>query len=114
MSIPYKFERSILSHDEHELILRSHHPEIYDAGLDELKALRQRLRDMRDRERTLAMGTHYSAGCLRSSARDIGPDHCGGALVSLGPCLIIFGGACDLAMARSSIRRLTVGGSERE
>ena len=28
MSIPCKFERSILSHDEHELILRSHHPEI--------------------------------------------------------------------------------------
>ena len=37
MSIPCKFERSILSHDEHELILRSHHPEIYDAGLDDLR-----------------------------------------------------------------------------
>jgi len=45
MSIPCKFERSILSYDEHEVILRSHHPEIYDAGLDDLKALRQRLRD---------------------------------------------------------------------
>lgn len=54
MSIPCKFERSILSHDEHGVILRSHHPEIYEAGLDDLKALRQRLRDMRDRERTLA------------------------------------------------------------
>jgi len=54
MSIPCKFERSVLSHDEHEVILRSHHPEIYDAGLDELKALRQRLRDMRDKESTLA------------------------------------------------------------
>ena len=54
MSIPCKFERSILSHDEHELIVRSHHPEIYDAGPDDLKALRQRLRDMRDKERTLA------------------------------------------------------------
>ena len=54
MSIPCKFERSILSYDEHEIILRSHHPEIYDAGLDDLKALRQRLRDMRDKERTLA------------------------------------------------------------
>jgi hypothetical protein len=54
MSIPCKFERSILSYDEHEVILRSHHPEIYDAGLDDLKALRQRLRDMRDKERTLA------------------------------------------------------------
>ena len=39
MSIPCKFERSILSYDEHEIILRSHHPEMYDAGLDDLKAL---------------------------------------------------------------------------
>ena len=54
MSIPCKFERSILSYDEHEIILRSHHPEIYDAELDDLEALRQRLRDMRDKERTLA------------------------------------------------------------
>jgi len=54
MSIPCKFERSILSHDEYEIILRSHHPGIYDAQLDELRALRQRLRDMRSRERTLA------------------------------------------------------------
>jgi hypothetical protein len=54
MSTPCKFERSILSYDEHQIILRSHHPEIYDAGLDDLKALRQRLRDMRNKERTLA------------------------------------------------------------
>jgi hypothetical protein len=54
MSIPCKFERSILSYGEHEMILQSHHPGIYDVGLDELKALRQRLRDMRDRERTQA------------------------------------------------------------
>ena len=91
MSIPCKFERSILSHDEYELILRSHHPEIYDAGLDDLKALRQRLHDMRDRERTLARenrraargkgaprGRNFSLGAL---ARDdcqcslrLGPD----------------------------------------
>ena len=54
MSIPCKLERSILSYDEHEIILRSHHPEIYDAALDDLKALRQRLREMRNKERTLA------------------------------------------------------------
>jgi hypothetical protein len=54
MSIPCKFERSILSYDEHEIILRSNHPAIYDAGLDDLRALRQRLRDMRSKERTLA------------------------------------------------------------
>ena len=28
MSTPCKFERSILSYDEHGVILRSHHPEI--------------------------------------------------------------------------------------
>jgi hypothetical protein len=54
MSIPCKFERRVLSHDEHEVILRSHHPEIYEAELDDLKALRQRLRDMRDKASTLA------------------------------------------------------------
>jgi hypothetical protein len=54
MSIPCKFEHSVLSFDEHEIILRSHHPEIYDVELDDLKSLRQRLRDMRDKERTLA------------------------------------------------------------
>ena len=54
MSIPCKFERSILSYDEHEIVLRSQHPEIYDASLDDLSALRQRLREMRDKECTLA------------------------------------------------------------
>ena len=61
MSIPCKFERSILSHDEHGIILRSHHPEIYEAGLDDLKALRQRLRDMRDKESTLARAKRREA-----------------------------------------------------
>jgi hypothetical protein len=54
MSVPCKFERSILSYDEHEIILGSHHPQIYDSALDDLKVLRQRLRDMRGKERTLA------------------------------------------------------------
>jgi len=54
MSIPCKFERSILSYDEHGIILRTHHPEIYEAGLDDLKGLSRRLRDMRDKESTLA------------------------------------------------------------
>ncbi len=54
MSIPCKFERSILSYDEHRIVLRSHHPDIYEAGLEGLKALRRSLRDMRDKESTLA------------------------------------------------------------
>jgi|ERR1051326_8354206 hypothetical protein len=61
MSIPCKFERSILSYDEHGVILRSHHPEIYEAGLDDLKSLRQRLRDMRDKESTLAHAKRHEA-----------------------------------------------------
>ena len=61
MSVPCKFERSILSYDEHEIVLRSHHPEIYDASLDDLSALRQRLRDMRGKERTLARAKRREA-----------------------------------------------------
>src|SRR6516162_11362739 len=61
MSIPCKFERSILSHDEHEVVLRSHHPEIYEVALDDLKVLRQRLRDMRGKERTLALAKRREA-----------------------------------------------------
>ena len=61
MAIPCKFERSILSFDEHEVVLRSHHPDIYDSGLDDLKVLRQRLREMRDKERTLARGKRREA-----------------------------------------------------
>src|SRR5262245_16742445 len=54
MSVPCKFETSLLKHDEQKPVSASHHPVIYDATLDELKALRQRLRDLRDKERTLA------------------------------------------------------------
>jgi hypothetical protein len=53
MSIPCKFERSILSHEEHEWVLQTHHPLIYDRALGDLKELRQRLRDMRNKECTL-------------------------------------------------------------
>lgn len=54
MSVTCKFEKSLLKHDEQEPVMASHHPAIYDASLDDLKALRQRLRDLRDKERTLA------------------------------------------------------------
>src|SRR5262245_20060720 len=61
MSIPCKSEQSILNHDERDVILGSHHPDIYDVGLDDLKALRQRLRAMRDKERTLARAKRREA-----------------------------------------------------
>lgn len=54
MSVPCKFEKSLLSHEEQQTVFASHHPVLYDQTLDELKAIRQRLRDIRDKERTLA------------------------------------------------------------
>ena len=53
MSIPCKFERSLLSHEEYETIGLTHHPAIYDIEAAELEAMRPRLRKMRDKERTL-------------------------------------------------------------
>jgi hypothetical protein len=61
MSIPCKSEQSLLSHDEQQPVLASHHPAIYDASLDDLKGLRHRLRDLRDKERTLARGKQREA-----------------------------------------------------
>lgn len=54
MSVPSKFETSLLKHPELETVMTSHHPAIYDATLDDLKDLRQRLRDLSDKERTMA------------------------------------------------------------
>jgi hypothetical protein len=54
MSVPCKFERSLLSHEEYESIHLTHHPAIYNVEVAELEATRSRLRKMRDKERTLA------------------------------------------------------------
>jgi hypothetical protein len=53
MAIPSKSERSLLSHEEYDAIRGSHHPEIYALDLAGLRALQGRLRQMRDKERTL-------------------------------------------------------------
>jgi hypothetical protein len=53
MSVPCKFERSLLSHEEYETIRLTHHPAIYEVEAAELEAMRARLRKMRDKERTL-------------------------------------------------------------
>ena len=53
MSVPCKYERSLLSHEEYETIRLTHHPAIYDVEVAELEAMRPRLREMRDKERTL-------------------------------------------------------------
>jgi hypothetical protein len=53
MSVPCKFERSLVSHDEYETIRLTHHPAIYEIEAAELAAMRPRLRKMRNKERTL-------------------------------------------------------------
>jgi hypothetical protein len=53
MSVPCKFERSLLSHEEYETIRLTHHPAIYDVEVAELEAMRPRLRKMREKEQTL-------------------------------------------------------------
>jgi hypothetical protein len=53
MSVSCKFERSLLSHEEHEVLRVTHHPAIYEHDVEGLKALRVRLRQLRDKERTL-------------------------------------------------------------
>ncbi|HMM90362.1 hypothetical protein [Bradyrhizobium sp.] len=54
MSVPCKFEQSLLNHEENETVSRTHHPAIYDAGASDLADLRSRLRTMHDKERTLS------------------------------------------------------------
>jgi hypothetical protein len=54
MSMPCKFERSLLSHEEYETIHVTHHPAIHKIDRNGLHQVRDRLREMRDREGTLA------------------------------------------------------------
>jgi hypothetical protein len=54
MSVPCKSELSLLNHDEREVILSTHHPVVGEMERDGLESLRARLRDLRDRERTLS------------------------------------------------------------
>lgn len=54
MSVPCKFERSLLSHEEYETVRVTHHPAILEIDSDGLHQVKGLLRQMRDRERTLA------------------------------------------------------------
>jgi hypothetical protein len=53
MSVSCKFERSLLNREEDETIRVTHHPAIYEHDAEGLRTLRARLRQMRDKERTL-------------------------------------------------------------
>ncbi len=54
MSASYKFERSVLGHDEFETIRVTHHPGIYDLTNTDLRDIQIKLRKMRDKERSLS------------------------------------------------------------
>jgi hypothetical protein len=54
MSVPCKFERSLLNHEEYDTVRLTHHPAIYDVEATDLADLRSRLRRMHDKERTLS------------------------------------------------------------
>jgi hypothetical protein len=54
MAMSCKLERSLVNHGEQGVILNSHHPEIYALDLAGLKTLQGQLRQMRDKERSLA------------------------------------------------------------
>jgi hypothetical protein len=54
MSINNRRELSLLNHEEGELVRASHHPAIAELDSKGLAETRKRLRDMRDKERTLA------------------------------------------------------------
>jgi len=54
MSVPCKLERNLMSYEEYETIPITHHPAILGVSRDGLHQVRSRLREMHDRERTLA------------------------------------------------------------
>lgn len=54
MSLTCKSERNRLSHDEFELVRVTHHPAIYEVSLEDLHALKLRLREQRNKARALA------------------------------------------------------------
>jgi hypothetical protein len=54
MSMPCRSERGQLSHEEFETIRVTHHPAIYDLDATNLRTLKLRLREQRDKARALA------------------------------------------------------------
>jgi hypothetical protein len=54
MSMSAKRERALLNSDEITVLRSTHHPDIYDLNQKELTDLQARLRNMRDKARTLA------------------------------------------------------------
>ena len=69
MSTPCKLESSILNYEEQQIVLTSHYPAIGEADRAILENLRFVLRDLRDKERTLA---HHQRRVTKGSAEPRG------------------------------------------
>lgn len=54
MAMSTKMEHRLVTHDEFEIVAETHHPGIHDLSTEALTAARQRLRDLRAKERTLS------------------------------------------------------------
>ena len=54
MSMSCRNERSFLSHEEYETVRATHHPEVYEHDVEGLRTLQVHLRQLRDKEQTLA------------------------------------------------------------
>lgn len=54
MAMSIRVERSLVSHDEGQILGQTHYPALYDVSSDELVQTRVRLRDLRSKERTLS------------------------------------------------------------
>ena len=65
MSVPCKFECSLLSHEEYEAIRLTHHPAIYDVEVVELEAIDHRgdvvLSDRKQPQRRVAHELDHDA-----------------------------------------------------
>jgi type II secretory pathway component PulJ len=61
MSLSCRFERSLVNHDEHAIVLISHHPAIYEAESDALRDARKQLRALKEREGTFARQNRRAA-----------------------------------------------------
>ncbi|MCP2082234.1 UNVERIFIED_ORG: hypothetical protein J2W74_003420 [Methylorubrum zatmanii] len=54
MSLSIKAERTLVMHDEFEMLAQTHHPALHSISDDALSDAQRRIRDLRAKERTFA------------------------------------------------------------
>jgi hypothetical protein len=74
MTVQCKFERSLLTLEEYEVIRATHHPSIQDRPSNELRAARGRLREMRDKEPVLVRKASASPNPVQSRFNAFEPE----------------------------------------